>query len=267
MGAGVSTLDCAAHTTREINSWLKTAARGVAQMRDTMQVDEATSDAHLAQDELPVASSGEADVVLLNPDSRHNLAVGIVTPLRVRIEGPVGYYCAGLCDGIDVRISGGAGWGLAENLMGGRVWLRDSAGSSAGATMRGGELFIGGDAGARCAVAMKGGVMVVGGDVGIMTGFMMQKGVLIVGGDAGEALGDSLYEGKIYVRGAIESLGSDAHIVEMSEDDAQMLIRVLECCEISSLSGAKPTDFKKVESAKRLYNFNTKEKEIWKSAL
>jgi len=80
-------------------------------------------------------------------------------------------------------------------------------------------------------------------------------------------LGDSLYEGKIYVRGNIESLGSDAHIVEMSEDDAQMLIRVLECCEISSLSGAKPSDFKKVESAKRLYNFNTKEKEIWKSAL
>lgn len=267
MGAGVSTLDCAAHTTREINNWLKTEARGVAQVRDTMQVDEATSDAHLAQDEVPIPTSNEADVVLLNPDSRHNLAVGLVTPLRVRIEGPVGYYCAGLCDGIDVQISGGAGWGLAENLMGGRVWLRDSAGSSAGATMRGGELFIGGDAGARCAVAMKGGVMVVGGDVGIMTGFMMQKGVLIVGGDAGEALGDSLYEGKIYVRGTIESLGSDAHIVEMTEDDAQMLIRVLDKCEVPALSGAKPTDFKKIESAKRLYNFNTKEKEIWKSAL
>ena len=111
-------LDCAAHSTREINRWIKERA----------------------------ASSVDGDLTLLNPDSRHNLAVGIVTPLRVRIEGPVGYYCAGLCDGIDVRIEGGAGWGLAENLMGGRVWLRDSAGSSAGATMRGGELFIGGDA-------------------------------------------------------------------------------------------------------------------------
>ena len=235
-------LDCAAHSTREINRFLKDAIEN--------------------------APDGEiAEVALMNPDSRHNLAVGIVSPLRVRIEGPVGYYCAGLCDGIDVRIEGGAGWGLAENLMGGRVWLRDSAGSSAGATMRGGELFIGGDAGARCAVAMKGGVMVVGGDVGIMTGFMMQKGVLVVGGDAGEALGDSLYEGKIYVRGEIENLGSDAHIVEMTDDDAQMLHRVLDVCDVASLQGAKPADFKKVESAKRLYNFNTKEKEIWKTAL
>jgi len=241
MGAGISTLDCAAHSTREINKWLKSATLNY--------IDEV------------------AEVGLLNPDSRHNLAVGIVTLLRVRIEGPVGYYCAGLCDGIDVRINGGAGWGLAENLMGGRVWLRDSAGSAAGATMRGGELIIGGDAGARCAVAMKGGVMVVGGDVGIMTGFMMQKGVLIVGGDAGEALGDSLYEGKIYVRGQIENLGSDAHIVEMTGDDAQMLERILATCEVPSLIGAKPNDFKKVESAKRLYNFNTKEKEIWKTAL
>src|SRR4028118_889651 len=128
MGAGLSTLDCAAHTTREINSWLKQAARGVAQ------------------------NTSDAEVVLLNPDSRHNLAVGLVTPLRVRIEGPVGYYCAGLCDGVEVRVEGGAGWGLAENLMGGRVWLRDSAGSSCGATMRGGTLIVGGDAGARCAV-------------------------------------------------------------------------------------------------------------------
>jgi len=70
-------------------------------------------------------------------DSRHNIAVGLVTPLSIRIEGPVGYYCAGLCDGVDVHISGGAGWGLAENLMGGRVVLEGSAGSSAGAMMRG----------------------------------------------------------------------------------------------------------------------------------
>ncbi len=239
MGAGVSTLDCSQHTTREINSWLKQIARGVAQ------------------------NAGDAQVVLLNPDSRHNIAVGLVTPLSIRIEGPVGYYCAGLCDGIDVHIAGGAGWGLAENLMGGRVVLEGSAGSSCGATMRGGTLMVKGSAGARCAAAMKGGLMVVEGDVGVMTGFMMQKGVLVVGGDAGEALGDSLYEGKIYVRGAIESLGSDAVQVDMTEEDAAMLATVLADAGMD----AAPRDFKKIESGKRLYNFDTKEKEIWKNAL
>jgi glutamate synthase domain-containing protein 3 len=235
----IQTLDCAQHSTREVNAWLKEAARS------------ATPDGTMPE------------VVLQNPDSRHNLAVGIVTPLRVHIEGPVGYYCAGLCDGVEVLIAGGAGWGLAENLMGGCVHLKGSAGSAAGATMRGGFLVIEGDAGARCGVAMKGGTLVVHGDVGFMTGFMMQKGTLIIGGDAGEALGDSLYEGKIYLRGSAENLGSDAVQVGMTEDDAAMLQRVLAEANFD----ANPADFKKIESGKRLYNFNTKEKEIWKNAM
>ncbi len=92
------TFDCAGRTTREINIFLKEAAR----------------------------LGPEAEVALLNPDSRHNLAVGLTTPLRLHIAGHVGYYCAGLCEGMDVRILGDAGWGLAENLMSGRVqigWL------------------------------------------------------------------------------------------------------------------------------------------------
>ncbi len=235
MGEGIRTLDCAAHTTREINAFLKESAR----------------------------MGPDSSVVLLNPDDRHNLAVGLTTPLSVRIEGHVGYYCAGLCDGVDVQISGNAGWGLAENLMGGRVLLGGSAGSSAGATVRGGLLAIAGSAGARCGIAMKGGTVVVGGDVGALSAFMMQKGALIVCGDAGEALGDSLYEGKIYVRGAIESLGSDAVQADLTEDDAAMLTAAL----AEAGMDARPDDFKKIVSGKRLYNFNTKEKEIWQTAL
>jgi glutamate synthase domain-containing protein 3 len=147
--------------------------------------------------------------------------------------------------------------------MGGTVHLKGSAGSAAGATMRGGLLVIEGDAGARCGAAMKGGTLVVHGDVGFMTGFMMQKGTMIIGGDAGEALGDSLYEGKIYLRGQAENLGSDAIEVDMTEDDAAMLQQVLAQARFD----ANPADFKKIESGKRLYNFDTKEKEIWKNAM
>ena len=235
MGEGLKTFDCEGHTTREINLFLKGAAR----------------------------LGPEAEVALLNPDSRHNLAVGLTTPLRLHVAGHVGYYCAGLCEDVDVRIEGDAGWGLAENLMSGRVQLTGSAGSAAGATMRGGTLIVGGNAGARCGVAMKGGLLVVGGDAGYMTGFMMQKGVLIVGGDAGEALGDSLYEGRIYVRGRIEALGSDAVQADMTEADIALLAGALSDAKME----AAPADFKKIVSGKKLYNFDTKEKEIWKNAL
>ena len=235
MGENVRTLDCAGKTTREINGFLKDAAR----------------------------TGADAEIVLRNPDSRHNLAVGLTTPLAVRVDGPVGYYCAGLCENVDVRIDGGAGWGLAENLMSGRVHLAGSAGSAAGATMRGGFLAVGGDAGARCGVAMKGGTLVVGGDVGYMSGFMMQKGVLIIGGDAGEALGDSLYEGRIYIRGKIDALGSDAVQADLTETDIALLAASL----AEAGMDMAPSEFKKIVSGKKLYNFDKNEKEIWKTAL
>jgi glutamate synthase domain-containing protein 3 len=235
MGEGLKTFDCDGRSTREINAFLRDAAR----------------------------FGPDAQVALLNPDSRHNLAVGLTTPLSVHIAGHVGYYCAGLCEGVDVRIDGDAGWGLAENLMSGRVQLSGSAGSSAGATMRGGTVIVAGNAGARCGVAMKGGTLVIGGDVGYMTGFMMQKGVLIIGGDAGEALGDSLYEGKIYIRGRADALGSDAVQADLTEDD----IRVLSAALTDAGMDGVPADFKKIVSGKKLYNFDKKEKEIWKTAL
>jgi glutamate synthase domain-containing protein 3 len=235
LGAGLRTFDCEERTTREINTFLKETAR----------------------------LGPDAQALLLHPDSRHNLAVGLTSPLTIRIAGHVGYYCGGLCEGVDIDITGDAGWGLAENLMSGRVRLSGSAGSAAGATLHGGTMIIGGDAGARCGVAMKGGTVVVGGNVGYMTGFMMQKGVLIIGGDADEALGDSLYEGKIYLRGKALALGSDAVQVDLTEDDITLLTSALADAGMDMA----PADFKKIVSGKKLYNFDKKEKEIWKTAL
>ena len=235
MGESLRTFDCAGRETREINLFLREAAQ----------------------------MGPGAEIVLLNPDSRHNLAVGLTSPLAIRIEGHVGYYCAGLCENVNVQIAGDAGWGVAENLMSGRVQLTGSAGSAAGATMRGGTVIVGGNAGARCGVAMKGGTLIVGGDVGYMTGFMMQKGVLIVGGDSGEALGDSLYEGKIYIRGKIEALGSDAVQADLNDDDITLLSAALADANMDMV----PADFQKIVSGKKLYNFDKKEKEIWKTAL
>lgn len=235
MGDTLRTLDCTGRTTREINLFLKeTAGRGI-----------------------------DAGAALVGTDSRHNLAVGITSPLNLKVQGHVGYYCCGLCDGMAADIDGDAGWGLAENLMSGRVALTGSAGSAAGATLRGGLLSIRGNSGARTGIAMKGGAIVVGGDCGYMTGFMMQKGVIVIEGDAGEGLGDSLYEGVIYLRGKPRSLGADALYAPMLAEDLVKIAGLL----ARAGSDARPADFKKIVSGKKLYNFSTNEKEIWRLAL
>lgn len=226
-------IDCSGVETREINRRLKAAIE-----------------------------AGES-VTLQNPAARHNLAVGVARPGRVRIEGSVGYYGAGLCDGIEVEIHGAAGWGLAENLMSGRVVLHGSAGNSAAASIRGGTVVIHGSAAARAGIAMKGGTLVIGGDAGYMSGFMMQKGVMVICGNAGEALGDSLYEGTIFVGGEIAGLGNDAVPAELTAEDGEFLRETLAAAGIERDAGA----FQKIASGRQLYHFDKREFARWRHAL
>jgi glutamate synthase domain-containing protein 3 len=206
--------------------------------------------------------AGES-VTVRSPSARHNLAVGILRPGRVRIEGSVGYYGAGLCDGVEVEIHGAAGWGLAENLMSGRVVLHRSAGNSAAAGIRGGTVVVHGNAAARAGIAMKGGTLVIGGDAGYMTGFMMQKGAIVICGNAGEALGDSLYEGRIFVGGEIAGLGNDAVPEEMTEGDVAFLRATLADAGIDR----EPSAFRKIVSGRQLYHFDKREFARWRHAL
>ncbi len=96
-----------------------------------------------------------------------------------------------------------------------------------------------------------------------MTGFMMQEGRIVICGDAAEGLGDSMYEGTIYVGGKIAEFGADAEVKEMTEEDLAFLEDTLSQFGIDA--GAH--DFTKVESGRKLWNFSTKEPELWKSAL
>jgi formylmethanofuran dehydrogenase subunit C len=135
---------------------------------------------------------GERDIIVRHPAARHNLAVATLTEARITVDGPVGYYCAGMSDGAHVEIHGSAGWGVAECLLAGTVIVDGNAGNSAAASIRGGAVVIRGDAGARAGVAMKGGLLVISGVFGFMTGFMMQRGTIVVCGDAAEAVADSM---------------------------------------------------------------------------
>jgi len=191
---------------------------------------------------------------VLNPRGKHAIAVGLDAPVRIEVEGSVGYYCAGMNKQATVIINGSAGQGLAENMMSGFVHVKGDASSAAGATACGGLLLIDGNASARCGISLRGLDIVVKGNVGHMSGFMAQAGNLVVLGDAGEHLGDSIYEARIYVRGKVKSLGTDCIEKEMREEHRADLRRLLDAAGVGP--EVNVADFKRYGSARKLYNFH-----------
>ena len=71
-------------------------------------------------------------------------------------------------------------------------------------------------------------------------------------GDAGEALGDSLYEARLFIRGSVKSLGADCIEKDMKPKHLKLLAELLE----KAGADARPEEFKRYGSARKLYNFN-----------
>jgi len=193
-----------------------------------------------------------ANVVITEPRGRHNLAVGLTRQLAITIDGNVGYYVGGLGDGPVITVHGFTGWGVGENLMSGVIRVKGSVSQSAAASAHGGLVIVEGDASLRAGISLKGASIAIAGDAGPLTGFMSQAGVILIGGNAGEALGDSLYETTIYVAGDIASLGADARITELTEDD---VTAVKQLCDQAGFDHVSPQDVTKVTSARELYHF------------
>ncbi|MEH6527156.1 MAG: hypothetical protein V7723_13855 [Sneathiella sp.] len=189
---------------------------------------------------------------IVNPKGSHAIAVGLDSPIDVTVKGSTGYYCAGMNKQAIVRIKGSAGPGVAENMMSGAVIVDGDASQYAGATGCGGLLVIKGNASSRCGISMKGIDIVVHGSIGHMSAFMAQSGNLVVLGNAGDALGDSLYEARLFVRGNVKSLGADCIEKEMRPEHLEILAKLLEQAE----ADAKPEDFRRYGSARKLYNFD-----------
>ena len=225
-------VDCAGRSTREINQAIRDAI-----------------------------AAGEREIAVQDPGARHNIAVAILTDVKITVDGPVGYYCGGMSDGVRLEVRGSAGWGLAECLMSGTVVVDGNAGNGAAASIRGGTVVVRGDVTARAGIAMKGGTLIVGGRCGYMTGFMMQRGTIIVCGDGGPALADSMYEGIVYIGGEIEELGNDAVVSDASVEEIQEIHAALARHDVKG-----PARFRKIVSGRVLWNYDTKEREAWKAA-
>ena len=200
------------------------------------------------------AQTNQTEWVIENPKGAHAIAAGVDAPVDITVRGSTGYYCAGMNKQATIRIKGSAGPGVAENMMSGTVIIDGNASQYAGATGRGGLLVIKGNASSRCGVSMKGIDIVVHGSIGHMSAFMAQSGNLVVLGDAGDALGDSLYEARLFVRGSVKSLGADCIEKEMRPEHYALLEELLKRGEADGK--AKPEEFKRYGSARKLYNFN-----------
>jgi methylamine---glutamate N-methyltransferase subunit B len=196
-----------------------------------------------------------ANVIITEPRGRHNLAVGLTRALNITIDGNAGYYIGGLCDGPAITVNGFTGWGTGENLMSGLIRVKGSASQSAAASAHGGLVVVDGDASLRAGISLKGASLAIAGDAGPLAGFMAQAGTILIGGNAGEALGDSLYETTIYVAGQITTLGADARIQELTQDD---VTSVKALCAQAGFDHISPQDVTKVTSARELYHFTAK---------
>jgi len=196
-------------------------------------------------------STNQMDWHIKNPKGKHAIAVGLDAPINIKIDGSTGYYCGGMNKQAHIYVNGSVGPGAAENMMSGRVIVEGDASQYAGATGNGGLLVIKGNSASRCGISMKGIDIVVHGNVGHMSAFMGQSGNLVVLGDAGEALGDSLYEAKLFIKGSVQSLGTDCVEKEMRSEHLKTLSILLAEAE----ADAKPEDFRRYGSARELYHF------------
>ena len=198
-------------------------------------------------------------LVLLNPDARHNLGVGLVHPVHLTIRGSAGCFCMGLCDSPTVHVEGNVGWAFADNLLAGCMVVDGNAGAVCGVGMRNGSVLVRGNMGSRAGQVMKGGSIICGGNAGYRAGSMMMGGTIVILGDAAEALGEFMMDGGIYVAGRITSLGDDAVQADLRDGDAERLAELLERHDIQSPTA--PADFKKVISDQRALRYQSYEKD------
>ena len=196
--------------------------------------------------------TNDQDWEINNPMGLHAISCGLDAPIRVNINGHVGFYCGGMNQQAKITIQGHAGVGVAENMVSGSVCVTGNASESAGATAHGGLLVIKGDASSRCGISMKGVDIVVGGSVGHMSAFMAQAGRLLVLGQAGPDLGDSIYEAQLYVRGKVASLGADCEEKPMEAEHTAIVAELLERARLD----ADAASFRRYGSARKLYHFS-----------
>jgi len=197
------------------------------------------------------------DVEVINPDARHHIGVGLTSAINVKIRGSAGYFCAGLTDEAHFEVDNNVGWGLGDNMYSGSVVVGGNAGAIAGVAIRGADLVIRGNMGSRAGQVMKAGTLCCAGNANFMAGYMMYGGRIIILGDSGERVGEDMAGGEIYVGGDVQSLGSDAQVVDVDGPELDEIRAFLDRYQLKF----KGT-FKKVANAGKKLRYATSERQV-----
>jgi glutamate synthase (NADPH/NADH) large chain len=176
--------------------------------------------------------STHQNVQVLNPDARHYIGVGLISPIKLWIRGSAGYYCGGLTDGPHIRVDQNVSWGVGDNMFAGSIVVGGNAGAVAGEGLRGGEIVVKGNIGSRAGQVMKKGTLCCAGKADFMAGYMMYGGRLIILGNSGERVGENMAGGEIFVGGEVESLGSDAMLTNPESWEIDSVMEFLDRYEI-----------------------------------
>lgn len=172
--------------------------------------------------------STSQDVEVVNPDAKHYIGVGLISPIRMRIRGSAGYYCGGLSDGPQITVDNNVSWAVGDNMFRGSIIVGGNAGAIAGQALRGGEIVVKGNLGSRAGQVMKKGTICCAGRANFMAGYIMYGGRLIILGDSGPRVGEDMAGGEIYVGGKIESLGNYAQVVDPTPQEIDSVMEFLD---------------------------------------
>ncbi len=221
------------------------------------QIDLANISVTEANEKIRELGEAGEDIDVLNPDARHHIGVGLVSPVNVRVHGSAGYFCAGLTDGPRFEVENNVGWGLADNMLQGSVVVRGNAGAIAGVAIRGAEVVVHGNIGSRAGQVMKEGTLLCGGNANFMAGYMMYGGRIVILGDSGDRVGEDMTGGTIYVAGKVQDLGSDAELTDLPSDERDDILAFLDKYEIKA-----PKSFQKIVNAGKKLRYGKSEPQM-----
>ena len=184
-------------------------------------------------------------ITIKNPNSMHYIAAGLTESIDLTIEGSAGYFVGTMIHGAKIHITENAGWFPADNMTEGEVIIDGSAGDGVGQGIYGGTVVVRKSVGSRTGEIMKNGTIIIGGNSGFMSGLFMMGGRMIILGDVSEDAGESIIRGTIYVLGNIKSLGKNADVIEVTDDDKKELKELLKTYDFK-LEDEKFNQFKKI---------------------
>ena len=162
---------------------------------------------------------GRKKATTLKVQGQDSIAVGLDVEAEIVVDGDAGDYFGTLNNGASLMLKGSAGRFVGDVMRAGRLVVNGDCDEGAGMYMYGGQLLVNGNAGDCVGQISKGGTIVIKGTAGDFAGLYLTGGDIVVLKDVGDMTGDWMIRGRIFVGGIIASLGNNAVVEDLTDED------------------------------------------------